>query len=309
MTTTSSIVADHRLVRPSATRTDLAASLRASLHGGTGLAAGKLGLSEQAMLAYPFLLERCRDARQEAALTAQTRAHCTVQMGVFPADRDAMLGFATLHAAATRSLDFVGLAQGRLEADLIRELRIPGRTLSLLDLEPDRSVPDDSNSCYLPELAGRRLLIVSSIANLLCDRANRTTFEAVWAKTGKPWFAPAEVRALEFPYTYDVDTQRRFGTSANLLNAIVERIDPGTFDVALIAGSSLGVPIAAAIKEQGRCAIALGGSLQVLFGVGGKRWREDPVWQRDHITEAWTDVREDQVPRVATYHVEGGAYW
>lgn len=308
-TSATSIVLDSQQVRPSATRVDLAASLRGALSRGTGLAAGKLGLSEQALLAYPFLLQRCRSMRQEVALTAQTRLHSAVQMGVFPSDRDALLSFSTLHAEATRSLDFVGLVRGRLEADLIRELGITGRTLSLYDLEPDRSIPDNSDSCYLPELTGYRVLIVSSIAKLLSERADRTTFEAVWAKTGKPWFAPAQVTALEFPYTYDVDTQRRFGRSENLLDAIVNRIDPRTFDVALIAGSSLGIPIASAIKAQGRSAIALGGSLQVLFGVSGKRWREDPVWQRDHITDAWIDVPAHLVPRIASDSVDGGAYW
>lgn len=298
-----------RPVTPVANRADLALALRSALAQGAGFCAAKLGRSEQAMLLYATLLGRCTSERQRIALTANTRWHCAVQMGVFPSDPASMLEFATLHARATRELDFIGLVGGELEGDLLAVLRPEGRTISMSELEPDRSVPDQSGNCYLPALAGKRLLIVSSIAELLCERANRATFEAVWAKTGKPWFAPAEVRPLQFPYTYDVGTQRRFGRSQNLLRWIVERIDPASFDVALVAGSSLGIPVAAAIKGMNRSAIALGGALQVLFGVGGKRWWRRPHWQRRYITPAWISVPPDLVPTVSTPDVEGGAYW
>ena len=261
------------------------------------------------MLLYATLLDRCASERQRIALAATVRHHCAVQMGVFPSDPASLLDFAALHARATRALDFVGLVGGELEGALLAVLRPEGRTITMIDLEPDRSTPYQSGTCYLPALAGRRLLVVSSIADLLCERANRATFEAVWAKTGTPWFAPAEVRPLQFPYAYDVGTQRRFGRSQSLLNWIVERLDPATFDVALIAGSSLGVPIAAAIKGMNRSAIALGGALQVLFGVGGRRWWGKADWQRRYITPAWISVPPDLVPTVSQWDVEGGAYW
>lgn len=304
----STVLTDRRRVVPTATHADLAADLRAALDGGGGFAAGKLGLSEQALLAYPWLLRRAATPVQRAALTVQTRVHCRTQMGVFPSDPATMLQWAHQHAAATRQLDYVGLVGGRLEAGVLAEAAITGRTLSLLELEPDRSVPDDSAHCYLPVLTGRRVLIVSSIADLLVSRANRETFEAVWARTGKPWFAPAQVSALQFPYTYDAATQRRFGSSRRLLDWIVARIDAATFDVALIAATHLGIPIAAAVKQRGRAALALGGALQVLFGVAGQRWREDPHWVDTYFTPAWLDSAGP--PPAATQGLaDQGAYW
>jgi hypothetical protein len=294
---------------PNSTRTDLALALRRALKNSTGLAAGKLGLSEQAMLAFPFLLERCTSARQEAALTIQTRRHCAATLGVFPISRDTILEFSALHAEAVRSLDFLGLVEGRLEADLLNFLDYRGPTLSIFDLEPDRSVPDKSAACYLPELKDKRVLIISSAADLIRSRANEETFTATWAKTGKPWFNPEQVISLQFPYTYDIDTQRHFGSSIHLLEWIVDRIDPDTFDIALIAGASLGIPLAAAIKDMDRSALALGGALQVLFGVKGKRWRDDPEWVKNYFTDAWVDIPEDQVPRMPAGYCEDGAYW
>lgn len=305
----ASLLQHSQRIEPEARRADLIKALRSALSQGAACAAGKLGLSEQALLLYPTLLERCHSPQQQLALTLQTRHHCAVQMGMFPSTQEAMFSYAQRHAKAARELDFLGLVGGRLEADLLDQLQPNGQTISLLELEPNRSVPDQSEQCYLPELRGKRLLIVSSIAELLCQRATQATFEAVWAKSGKPWFAPAQVLPLPFPYCYDVHTQRRFGRSEHLLEWIVEQINPATFDLALIAASSLGIPIAAAIKAMNRSAIALGGALQVLFGVGGQRWWNDPHWQQLHITPAWISVPADQVPQVAGGYVDGGAYW
>jgi hypothetical protein len=273
---TSILVHDY-LIQPSSTRRDLAAALRNSLKESSGLAVAKVGLSEQTFLSYPFLLERCISERQVAALTLHTRQHASANTGVFPGDINTILEFSALHARAIRSLDFLGLVSGRLEADLLNFLDYQGRTLSIHDFEPDRSIPDDSASCYLREFEGRRVLIISSIAELLCSRANKDTFTATWAKTGKPWFNPAQVTYLEFPWAYDRETQQKFGCSMNLLEWILERIDPETFDIALISGATFGIPIAAAVKDMNRSAIALGGALQILFGVYGKRWRNDPT--------------------------------
>jgi hypothetical protein len=117
------------------------------------------------------------------------------------------------------------------------------------------------------------------------------------------------VTSLSFPYAYDIDTQRHFGHSLNLLDWILERINPDDFDVALIAGGGLGIPIASAVKTMGRCAIALGGALPVLFGVRGKRWREDNEWKQNYFTDAWIDTPQNLVPRMLPGTADGGAYW
>jgi len=87
----TSLLHHHQRVEPKATRSDLILALRSALQQGKGFAAGKLGLSEQALLLYPTLLERCRTSQQRLALTLQTRQHCAVQMGLFPSSQEGML--------------------------------------------------------------------------------------------------------------------------------------------------------------------------------------------------------------------------
>ena len=64
---------------------------------------------------------------------------------------------------------------------------------------------------------------MSSIAELFCQRDKQVTFEAVWARSGKPLFPPAQMLPMPFPCCYYVHTQRRFGRTEHPLEWILEQ--------------------------------------------------------------------------------------
>jgi hypothetical protein len=284
--------------RPAMTKERFVAALRDALDERRGYAAGKLGGTERSILRYPIVLERERDPRRlrlfELALAHNALRHA----GVFPAEPAFLAEFARAYADAVARLDCIGV-DPHVEAqnnELFRFHRFPGEPIRFVDQEPDRSLPNDDRRCYLPLLRGRRLLLVCPFAELLRERATRETFEAVWRKTGKEWFEPADVEAVELPYGFAWATQERYGTALDLLADVRSRVEALSFDVALLAAGPLGVMIAGAVKAQGRVAISLGGHLQALFGVIGRRWRELPEWRRDYFTEAWIDMPERYRP-------------
>jgi hypothetical protein len=80
-----------------------------------------------------------------------------------------------------------------------------------------------------------------------------------------------------------------------------------TWDVALIGAGAYGFPLAAEMKRLGRKAVHLGGAIQILFGIKGKRWDDHPVIARLY-NEYWVRPRASERP--ASYlSVEGGCYW
>lgn len=285
--------------------------LARALADGRGFAAGKLGFSEQCVLGYLPLVERERDPRRIAAYEATLRYHCERQTGIFPTDRDFLRRFAAAYAEHVRSLDVIGLFGGPQEPLLRDWHRIPGRGLPYRLMEPDMSSPDRPERCYLPLLADQRLLIVTPCARLLAARCDKETFEATWAKTGKRWFAPAAVAAVEFPYGYvtETETHARFGDVLRLYEHVCAEIARHEFDVALIAAGALGIPLAAFVKSQGRIGLSLGGHLQVIFGVRGRRWLDDPFYRNHVMNAAWIDMPEAYRPRAAATLTDGGAYW
>lgn len=82
------------------------------------------------------------------------------------------------------------------------------------------------------------------------------------------------------------------------------------FDVALVSCGGYGLPICNYIKSLGKSAIYVGGALQLLFGVNGKRWADHSVIS--HVSSLpnnkWTWPSESETIKSNTV-VEGGCYW
>lgn len=58
-------------------------------------------------------------------------------------------------------------------------------------------------------------------------------------------------------------------------------IDKVDYDICLIGAGAYGFPLAAHVKRQGKQGVHLGGALQLLFGIKGKRWEManyDSLW-------------------------------
>ena len=163
-----------------------------------------------------------RLAAFEAALLHRGLRHG----GIFPADRDFYRRFTSRYVDEVRALDCLGLmpVTWGAAAPIVRSHGLEADLIDFLDQEPDRSAPADDGRCYLPHFEGRRLLLVSPFAELLRQRATTATFEAVWAKTGKRWPAPAAVDALELPYGFDPATQRDHGTALGLLESLTSQM-------------------------------------------------------------------------------------
>jgi hypothetical protein len=281
---------ERALGRPLIAKGEFLEDLRTAMDGRTGYAAGKLGNSEKRWLYYPIFMSRTPADLQRRAYEASLFFHSAKQAGLFPATAAFLREYVGFYLPHVRNLDCVGLVKqsAALEAEIVRAHGVRGKLIHFVDQEPDRSSPDEPARCYLPFLRGRRLLLVSSYARLLCERANRETFEAVWMRTGKKWFDPLQVEAVEFPYGFSRRTQHRYPTSLALFADITAEIARRRFDVALIAAGGLSVPLASFVKSLGKVGVSLGGHLQILFGIRGERWRQ-PKWEARYVNSAWID--------------------
>lgn len=107
----------------------------------------------------------------------------------------------------------------------------------------------------------------------------------------------------------------RFATWFEALEHMKREILLMNFDIALLGCGAYGFPLAAEIKKAGKQAVHMGGVLQILFGIMGKRWdgtrnggalhiREDIA---KYYNEYWTYPLEKR-PKEAS-KVEYGPYW
>ena len=92
-----------------------------------------------------------------------------------------------------------------------------------------------------------------------------------------------------------------------------DQIDKIDYDVCLIGCGAYGFLLAAHCKMKGKKAVHLGGALQLLFGIKGKRW-EDPNYgfagknYLSFMNEYWVRPSKEETPTLSN-SVEGSCYW
>ncbi|OHD14526.1 MAG: hypothetical protein A2086_14335 [Spirochaetes bacterium GWD1_27_9] len=282
--------------------------LKYAIDNKTSYAVGKLGTTEQQILYYPIILSK--NVRRQNLITFEDQLFRSFSQnaGLFPSDKDFILEYSKIFAESTQKIDCLGLFYQNRELEIIDHYNISSKIFHFINQEPDRSVPNNDKLCYLPFFKGKKILIICPFGNLLAKRANKDTFEKVWAKTGKKWFYPAKVEGLEFAYGLSIDAQKKYKNVLNLLDEIKEEITKRDFDIALIAAGGMAIPLASFIKSIGKISISLGGHLQILFGVLGQRWRDMEEFQNNYINEHWINMPKNYIPKEKE-NCENGCYW
>ena len=98
-----------------------------------------------------------------------------------------------------------------------------------------------------------------------------------------------------------------FKSWVEAFDAMKAQMDQIDFDIALIGAGAYGLPLAAHAKTLGKQAVHMGGALQILFGIKGGRWDENPEINCFY-NEHWTRPLPEETP-AQSGQVEEGCYW
>jgi len=104
-----------------------------------------------------------------------------------------------------------------------------------------------------------------------------------------------------------VGTKTEFATWFNALQKMKDDISKIDFDIALVGCGAYGMPLAAHCKQLGKQAVHLAGWLQVLFGIKGTRWDNNPRVSKFY-NEYWIRPSAQNRPQ-GLEMVENGCYW
>jgi len=154
-------------------------------------------------------------------------------------------------------------------------------------------------------LKGKKILIISPLVNTI-EYQYKNKRQYIFDDDSKlPIFENMQiVRAIQ---TIAGNKDDRFDNWFEALEYMKKEVSKCDFDIALISAGAYGLPLAIHIKNMSKIAIHVGGSLQLLFGIKGKRWDDIPGYSKLY-NEHWTRTFLDDMPQ-NTDKVEGGAYW
>ena len=89
------------------------------------------------------------------------------------------------------------------------------------------------------------------------------------------------------------------------LGIMIEEIDKLDFDIALVSAGGYGLPLCSFIRGKDKSAIYVGGGLQLMFGVMGKRWENNELFR---LNTSFIYPSEEEVPENKD-QIEGGCYF
>lgn len=153
------------------------------------------------------------------------------------------------------------------------------------------------------ELAGYRVVVVHPYAELIESQYKRRA-EIYKGTDVLPEF---ELRVIKAVQTIADTPDSRFGNWFEALDWMYQEVMKEDFDIALVGCGAYGLPLAAKIKEAGKIGVHMGGDLQMLFGIRGKRW-DDRERACRWYNDSW--VRPGDEYRVSGFDtIEDGCYW
>ena len=152
-------------------------------------------------------------------------------------------------------------------------------------------------------LKGKKVLVIHPFAETI--NKQMVYREKIFPET--EILPDCEVLTLKAVQTVAGQVDERFATWFDALDYMYNEAMGFEFDIALIGCGAYGFPLAAKIKKAGKQAIHMGGMLQVLFGIKGKRWDDDPIVSKLY-NDCWVRPSENEKPRKSSA-VENGCYW
>jgi hypothetical protein len=262
-------------------------AVRSVMESGHPAALGKIG-SLEAEVADCFLKGR--------GYSEILRRQMLDNVGVHPTDPATLDAFCACLVDAADHLDVLAARGHPGEMDIVRRVR--GRTLVRLQSYESWLYQRPWSAA----LEGKRVLVITPFAQSV--RAQFLRRSQVWRD---PSVLPEfDLRVVRMPLSPGLVTPQHKDWRERL-DDILQQCESAPYDVLLVGAGGLSLPLVAHAKARGKVGFHLGGHMQILFGVMGKRWDKDRVLLGLQ-TDAWVRPSGDEAPSTVT-KVEQGCYW
>lgn len=229
----------------------------------------------------------------------KVRFHAHNNAGIFPVTDEGLDAFSNITFTACSQIDIFGVwgQTIQLEELLWRERCPSAKLIALHSIEPYRS-----SSPWSAALQGKKVLVIHPFDKSIVSQYPKRDLLFPGMNV-LPEFDLKIIKAVQS----NAGSKTTYASWSEALHAMKEQISAVDFDVALIGAGAYGLPLSAHVKQLGKQAIHIGGALQVLFGIKGRRWDRDPEVNRLY-NEHWVRPLPEETP-VKFEQQSDGCYW
>lgn len=224
--------------------------------------------------------------------------------GFFPLTEENVCRFAERMIADARQVDILG--SWRQQEYYLSNALQGARKVALQHLEPAYFDNENDIPSWTAELKGKRVLVIHPFTETIKQQYKRR--DLLFSRPDiLPEFDLLTLQAIQSIGGKVLGGAAEFSNWFEALKWMENQMDVFQYDICLIGCGAYGFPLAAHAKQTGHKAIHLGGALQLLFGIKGKRWEERLRFQ-NIFNDYWVHPSKEETPETAV-HVEGGCYW
>ncbi|MCR5421144.1 MAG: hypothetical protein K6E98_09065 [Lachnospiraceae bacterium] len=211
------------------------------------------------------------------------------------------LNYTKLMERAFRQADMIGIWRNLHLGDTLLELMDTQDSLYLTRAENVESFRYEKP--WTAALKGKRVLVVSPFSEAIKQQYERK--EYIWEN--KDILPDFHLETEDAVWYYAGKRDERFADWFEAFDHLYKSIMAHDFDVAILGCGYFGFALAAKIKEAGRKAVHMGGATQLLFGIKGQRWDNNPNINR-YYNDHW--IRPDEKLRPKDdKNLDDGCYW
>lgn len=222
--------------------------------------------------------------------------------GFFPPTPENMQRFGKMMIEDTKEVDLLG-SWLKEENLLINYLTSCSKYVWL-----DFLIPFLSNNPWSRILQGKKVLVIHPFAETIKYQYNQREKLFKDSNVLPTFLSLYTIKAVQ---SLGGDNSE-FKDWFEALQWMKDEMDKTDYEICLIGCGAYGFPLAAHAKRNGKKAIHLGGALQLLFGIRGRRW-ENPNLNKDYdissyMNEFWVRPSAEEKPQNSK-NVENACYW
>ncbi len=222
-----------------------------------------------------------------------------INAGFFPRQQERVMAFGDLMEESCRQVDLLAIWGTLPMENYVLHHHVPqAKRCYLSGLEPffaDRP--------WTMSWEGKKVLVIHPF-----EESIRLQYEQKEKfQRHMKWLPEFTLKTLKAVQTIGGQKDERFDTWFAALDYMYERAMEQEFDLAVIGCGAYGFPLAARLKQAGKQAVHMGGAVQLLFGITGKRWEAKEEY-RLLMAEGWRRPLPSEMPEAAK-NIEGGCYW
>ena len=222
-----------------------------------------------------------------------------VNSGVFPRTVDFVKKYAAYAAPMLNSCDLLNVSYCVMEDYIYKRYMNTNTELTYIRALDYWRFQEP----WTMALKGKKVLVISPFAETI-QKQYQIREKLYENPEVLPEFTLYTVKAVQ---TGGEEKDDRFSDWFEALEYMYNESMQYDFDVAILSCGAYALPLGARFKQAGKSAIHMGGVCQMLFGIKGRRWHDEPG-ASDFFNEFWVYPSAEETPKSADT-VENHAYW